>query len=74
MEDWYTSKAADGFTIMAPIQPRGLRDFVDLVVPELRRRGLFRKAYETTTLRGHLGLAEPPSQWTQPAPAQRGAA
>lgn len=71
MEDWYRSKAADGFVIMAPTQPRGLANFVDLVVPELRRRGLFRNAYETTTLRGHLGLPDAPSQWTQPNSARR---
>jgi len=73
MEDWWRSKAGDGFTIMAPVQPRGLRDFVDLVVPELQKRGVFRKEYESTTLRGHLGLPEAPSQW-QPQPAARGAA
>jgi alkanesulfonate monooxygenase len=73
MEDWWRSKAGDGFTIMAPVQPRGLNDFVDLVVPELQRRGLFRSDYESTTLRGHLGLPDPPSVWRQPA-AERGAA
>jgi alkanesulfonate monooxygenase SsuD/methylene tetrahydromethanopterin reductase-like flavin-dependent oxidoreductase (luciferase family) len=66
MEDWFKSGACDGFTIMAPTMPGALRDFVDLVIPELRRRGLFRQSYETTTLRGHLGLDAPPSQWTQP--------
>jgi len=74
MEDWFRSKAADGFTIMAPTQPRGLSDFVDLVVPELRRRGLFRTEYRASTLRGHLGLPDAPSQWTRPAAAGRGAA
>jgi alkanesulfonate monooxygenase len=73
MEDWWRCKAGDGFTIMAPVQPRGLTDFVDLVVPELQRRGLFRTDYESTTLRGHLGLPDPPSVWRQPT-AQRGAA
>jgi FMN-dependent oxidoreductase (nitrilotriacetate monooxygenase family) len=73
MEDWWRSKAGDGFTIMAPVQPRGLSDFVDLVVPELQRRGIFRKEYETTTLRGHLGLPEAPSVWNGKA-AERGAA
>jgi alkanesulfonate monooxygenase len=73
MEDWWRSKAGDGFTIMAPVQPRGLVDFVDLVVPELQRRGIFRKEYETTTLRGHLGLPDAPSVWNA-VPAERGAA
>ena len=73
MEDWWRSKACDGFTLLQPVQPRGLSDFVDLVVPELQRRGIFRKEYETTTLRGHLGLAEAPSVWSTKA-AERGAA
>jgi hypothetical protein len=60
---------------MAPVQPRGLRDFVDLVVPEVQRRGIFRKEYETTTLRGHLGLPDPPSRWhAEQATGERGAA
>ena len=73
MEDWWRSKACDGFTLLQPVQPRGLRDFVDLVTPELQRRGIFRKEYETSTLRGHLGLPEAPSVWSTKA-AERGAA
>jgi N-acetyl-S-(2-succino)cysteine monooxygenase len=53
----------DGFTIMPPIAPDDLNAFVDCVVPELRRRGLFRAHYEGATLRDHLSLK--PSQ--QPA-------
>ena len=41
--------------------PEGLDDVVDLLVPELTRRGLFRERYEGTTLRDHLGLARPPN-------------
>jgi len=63
MEEWWTDKAGDGFTVMAPVQPRGLRDVVDLVVPELQRRGLFRTEYDGTTLRSHLGLPRAPSRW-----------
>ena len=75
MEDWWRSKAGDGFTIMAPVQPRGLRDFVDLVVPELQRRGIFRTEYEATTWRGHLGLPDAPSRWQAGvATGERGAA
>jgi FMN-dependent oxidoreductase (nitrilotriacetate monooxygenase family) len=74
MEDWWRSKAGDGFTLLLPVQPRGLSDFVDLVVPELQRRGIFRKEYESTTLRGHLGLPEAPSVWHAAAAAERGAA
>ncbi len=73
MEDWWRNKACDGFTLLQPVQPRGLREFVDLVVPELQRRGIFRKEYESSTLRGHLGLADAPSVWKAKA-AERGAA
>ncbi|HWK47640.1 MAG TPA: LLM class flavin-dependent oxidoreductase [Stellaceae bacterium] len=72
MEDWYTSQACDGFTIMAPVAPRGLRDFVDLVVPELQRRGLFRRDYTSDTLRGHLGLAVPANTHFAPSAASAG--
>ena len=49
--------AADGFNILPPYFPGGFADFVDEVVPELQRRGLYRREYQGTTLRDHLGLA-----------------
>jgi alkanesulfonate monooxygenase len=55
-----TEQACDGFNVMPPLFPASLRDFVDLVIPELQRRGLFRTHYEATTLRGNLGLTRPP--------------
>lgn len=60
MEHWMTEQACDGFNIMPPLFPASLRDFVELIVPELQRRGLYRTAYEATTLRGNLGLTRPP--------------
>ncbi|RWX81758.1 LLM class flavin-dependent oxidoreductase [Neorhizobium lilium] len=57
MEERFLDGAADGFNVMAPIFPSGLEDFVTLVVPELRRRGLFRSDYEGKTLRDNLGVA-----------------
>lgn len=59
LEAWFRDGAADGFNIMAPILPQGFDDVIDLVLPELRRRGLVRTAYEGTTLREHLGLPRP---------------
>ena len=56
MQEWFETGAADGFNICASHLPGGLEDFASLVVPELRRRGLFRTEYEATTLRGNLGL------------------
>jgi alkanesulfonate monooxygenase len=48
---------------MSPYLPEGLDDFVDKVVPELQRRGLFRTEYEGTTLRDHLGLPRPTNRF-----------
>ena len=64
LEDWYRSKACDGFVVSFPVQPRCLRDFVDLVVPELRRRGLRPPAYRGGTLRENMGLKRPVDPWT----------
>ncbi len=59
LEEWFTQDAADGFNIMPPFLPGGLADFVDLVVPILQRRGLFRTEYTGRTLRDHYGLPRP---------------
>lgn len=59
MEEWLLTEGSDGFNVMFPYLPGGLDDFVDKVVPELQRRGLFRTAYEGTTLRDNLGLPRP---------------
>ena len=63
MQAWLDGNACDGFNIMFHTVPEGLDDFVGLVVPELQRRGSFRKAYEGTTLREHLGLKRPPDRF-----------
>ncbi|WP_185995485.1 NtaA/DmoA family FMN-dependent monooxygenase [Nocardioides campestrisoli] len=55
-EEWHVTGAADGFVLMFDAQPAGLRDFVDLVVPELRRRGLVRTGYAEETLAQRLRL------------------
>ena len=55
-EEWFTSGMADGFVIMPAYFPGAFDDFVDKVVPELQRRGLYRNEYAGTTLRSHLGL------------------
>ncbi len=68
MQAWYEGEAADGFNFIAPWLPGGLDDFVDLVVPELQRRGLYRTAYEGKTLRDNLGLRPPASRYAVGAP------
>ncbi|HEY8577307.1 MAG TPA: LLM class flavin-dependent oxidoreductase [Devosia sp.] len=72
LQDWFENEAADGFNILPPWLPTGLDDFVELIVPELQRRGLYRTEYEASTLRGNLGLPYPTNSWTvsrQPAQA-----
>lgn len=59
MEEWLTTKACDGFNIMPPVFPGSLIDFIELVIPELQRRGIFRTRHEGTTLRANLGLTRP---------------
>jgi FMN-dependent oxidoreductase (nitrilotriacetate monooxygenase family) len=63
MQEWLERRGSDGFTIMFPFLPAGLDDFVDRVVPELQRRGIFRRQYEGATLREHLGLPRPENRF-----------
>ena len=63
MEEWFTTGACDGFIVQPPYSPESVEDFVALVIPELQRRGLFRREYSGTTLRDHLGLARATSQY-----------
>jgi len=63
MQEWLETGASDGFNVMFPYLPGGLDDFVDLVVPELQRRGIFRTEYEGKTLRENLGLSRPENRF-----------
>jgi alkanesulfonate monooxygenase len=65
MEQWLVEEGSDGFNIMFPFVPEGLNDFVDKVIPELQRRGIFRKEYEGKTLRENLGLPRPANGFFQ---------
>ena len=67
IEDWFRSGAADGFNVMPPVINQQLELFASEVVPILRKRGLFRNAYDSHTLRGHFGLAELPQVQHKPA-------
>jgi FMN-dependent oxidoreductase (nitrilotriacetate monooxygenase family) len=59
MADWFKTDACDGFVLAATHLPGAFEDVVRMVVPQLQRRGLFRTEYESSTLRGHLGLQRP---------------
>ena len=65
LEHWFVGKAADGFNLLPAYLPGALNDFVDQVIPELQRRGLYRTEYEGTTLRANLGLPIPQNSYTQ---------
>ncbi len=63
METWIDAEGSDGFNVVFPYLPQGLDDVAHRLVPELQRRGRFRKAYEGTTLRDHLGLPRPDNRF-----------
>ena len=68
LQEWFEQGGADGFNVMPAQMPDGLNDFAEFVIPELQRRGLFRTAYEGTTLRQHLGVPNP--AWGAALPAK----
>ncbi len=63
MQDWFENDACDGFNITPAHLPGGCEDFVEMITPELQRRGLFRKEYEGKTLRENLGLKRPVNRY-----------
>ncbi len=63
MQQWLEEEGSDGFNVMFPYLPEGLDDFVEKVVPELQRRGIFRTEYEGRTLRDNLGLHRPANRF-----------
>ncbi|MGH6980998.1 MAG: LLM class flavin-dependent oxidoreductase, partial [Stellaceae bacterium] len=63
MEQWLEEGGSDGFNMLFSHVPGGLDEFVDKVVPELQRRGIFRKEYEGKTLRENLGLPRPANRF-----------
>jgi FMN-dependent oxidoreductase (nitrilotriacetate monooxygenase family) len=63
MEQWLVEEGSDGFNVMFSHLPAGLDDFVDKVIPELQRRGIFRREYEGRTLRENLGLPRPENRF-----------
>lgn len=65
LELWVDKGGADGYNLMLPSFPDALVDFVDLVVPILQERGVFKKDYEGSTLREHLGLTKPESSYSK---------
>ncbi|MDX8530890.1 LLM class flavin-dependent oxidoreductase [Mesorhizobium sp. VK25A] len=67
MEEWLVTEGSDGFNVMFPYLPVGLDDFHEKVVPELQRRGIFRREYEGSTLRENLGLKRPPNRFFEEA-------
>ncbi|CEJ58807.1 Putative Alkanesulfonate monooxygenase [Penicillium brasilianum] len=63
MEIWLKEEASDGFTCTFPFLPQGLEEVTDRLIPELQRRGLFRKEYTGSTLREHFGLERPENRF-----------
>ena len=72
MQEWFEGAACDGFNVTPATLPGGGEDFVDMVVPELQRRGLFRTEYEGRTLRENLGLRPVINRYSRQRPAAEG--
>ena len=64
MQEWLEAGACDGFNLLFQHYPKPLEEWVDLVIPELQRRGLFRQEYEGKTFRENLGVPIPPNVHT----------
>lgn len=60
MQEWFENEGCDGYNLLFQYYPTLFEDFIELVIPVLQERGLFRKDYEGVTLRDHLGLARTP--------------
>ncbi|OLU33869.1 LLM class flavin-dependent oxidoreductase [Pseudomonas sp. PA27(2017)] len=67
-QHWLEQGGADGFNIMPAVLPDQLELFVELVIPELQRRGLFRTDYQYSTLRENLGLPSVAENFAAVAP------
>jgi hypothetical protein len=73
MQDWFESRACDGWNLMPPYLPGPCFEMLDTLVPELQRRGLFHTEYAGTTLRESLGLARPERLSRRRGPRQEAA-
>jgi len=70
MQEWFTAGGCDGFDVTPSHLPGALDDFVDLVVPLLRERGVFHADHDgSETLREGLGLGRPASRHAVSEPA-----
>ena len=65
MQSYLDGAGSDGFLLMPHYLPGNFDDFVEMVVPELQRRGLLRAGYEGGTLRNTLGLERPASAYSE---------
>lgn len=74
IQQWVEDGAADGFIISPENVPTALEDFAEKVIPILQERGVARREYEHTTLRGHLGLSKPVSRYARAAASSGSAA
>jgi FMN-dependent oxidoreductase (nitrilotriacetate monooxygenase family) len=54
LEEWVCDTGVDGFNLAYAVTPESFSDFVDLVVPELQRRGVYKRDYAPGTLREKL--------------------
>jgi alkanesulfonate monooxygenase SsuD/methylene tetrahydromethanopterin reductase-like flavin-dependent oxidoreductase (luciferase family) len=63
IQEWFEAGATDGFHVLPAVLPNGVEELTRELVPELQQRGLFRTTYTGRTLREHLRLSRPISQY-----------
>ncbi|MGO1182347.1 MAG: LLM class flavin-dependent oxidoreductase [Micrococcaceae bacterium] len=63
MQEWFQTRACDGFNLNSPYNPDGFERICTKLIPELQDRGLFRSEYAGPTLRDHLGLPRPSARF-----------
>lgn len=54
LQSWIDETGADGFNLSRTVVPESYEDFVDLIVPELQNRGVYKTRYEEGSLRNKL--------------------
>ena len=71
LQEWVSETGIDGFNLAYTVMPECVEDFVDLVVPELQRRGVYKTQYDDGTMREKLFAKGPKLQYPHPATGYR---
>ena len=68
LEEWVRDTGIDGFNLAYALTPESFSDFVEFVIPELQRRGVYKREYAPGTLREKL-FGQTVRSWRRPSGA-----